>query len=86
MPTILLIRGWRLFFYANERNEPPHIHVRKGDSECKYWLIVDEFDIDEAYAYNLNSADRRQVRRIIFDHFDYIVAEYQAMHGDENEH
>jgi hypothetical protein len=33
MPTILLILGWRLFFYANEGNEPIHVHCRKGDSE-----------------------------------------------------
>jgi hypothetical protein len=26
MPTVLFTHGWRLFFYANERNEPPHIH------------------------------------------------------------
>lgn len=50
MPTILYIRGWRLFFYANENNEPPHIHARKGEVECKYWLHSDVFDIEEAYA------------------------------------
>ncbi len=33
MPTILLIMGWRLFFYANEGNEPIHVHCRKGDTE-----------------------------------------------------
>ncbi|MEN6433661.1 MAG: DUF4160 domain-containing protein [Smithella sp.] len=38
MPTILLIMGWRLFFYANEGNEPIHVHCQKGDTECKYWL------------------------------------------------
>jgi len=38
MPTILVILGWRLFFYANEGNEPIHVHCRKGDMECKYWL------------------------------------------------
>lgn len=38
MPTILQILGWRLFFYANEGNEPVHIHCRKGGMECKYWL------------------------------------------------
>ncbi|MFZ4661314.1 MAG: DUF4160 domain-containing protein [Caldilineaceae bacterium] len=24
----------------NERNEPPHIHVQKGDVDCKFWLKV----------------------------------------------
>ncbi|MEI8189111.1 MAG: DUF4160 domain-containing protein, partial [candidate division NC10 bacterium] len=41
MPTILVILGWRLFFYANERQEPIHIHCRKGNAEAKYWLDID---------------------------------------------
>jgi len=39
MPTILMILGWRFFFYANERNEPIHIHCRKGSAEAKFGLI-----------------------------------------------
>jgi hypothetical protein len=48
MPTVLLLSGWRLFFYAGEGNEPIHIHCRKGDMECKYWLHSEEFEISEA--------------------------------------
>ena len=40
MPSILFIRGWRLFFYANERHEPPHIHARKTVRK----IIFDHFD------------------------------------------
>ena len=76
MPTILTIRGWRFFFYANERNEPIHIHCRKGGAEAKYWLDVDIFGAMEAHAYNMSQADRRNVRRIIFEHFDYIIEEW----------
>ena len=50
MPTILVLLGWRLFFYANEGNEPIHVHCRKGGVECKYWIDVDNFDIQEAYS------------------------------------
>ena len=81
MPTILYIRGWRLFFYANERSEPPHIHARKGDVECKYWLSSTDFDIEEVYAYNASPADRRAIRKIIFENFDYILNEYESFHG-----
>ncbi|MCB9076124.1 MAG: DUF4160 domain-containing protein [Anaerolineaceae bacterium] len=77
MPTVLYIRGWRLFFYANEDNEPPHIHARKGDVECKYWLHSDTFDIEEVYAYNASPANRREIRKIIFANFDYLLAEYE---------
>lgn len=69
MPTILYIRGWRLFFYANERNEPPHIHARKGDAECKHWLHPDLLDIEEVYMYNMSPADRRTVRKDYFRAF-----------------
>jgi len=47
MPTILMIMGWRLFFYSNEGNEPVHVHCRKGDKECKYWLDTEMFDLED---------------------------------------
>ena len=81
MPTILVLFGWRLFFYANEGNEPIHVHCRKGEMECKYWIDEDSFDIHEAYSYGLSSQAKKQIRKIIFEHFDYIVdqwGEFQA--------
>ena len=80
MPTVLLQLGWRLFFYSNEGNEPIHIHCRKGDIECKYWLDVDGFDIREAYSYRLSPKDKKQIRKIIFNHFDHIVEQWQEFH------
>jgi hypothetical protein len=38
VPTILRWGPYRAFFYSNERNEPPHIHVRAGEKEAKFWL------------------------------------------------
>lgn len=84
MPTVLMKNGWRLFFYSNERNEPPHIHARKGGSECKYWLLVDQFDIKEAHTYSISPTEHRQIRQIIFDNFDYLVAEYEKFHGSND--
>ena len=46
MPTILLLDGWRFFFYADEGNEPMHVHVRKAEKECKFWLHADRFDVE----------------------------------------
>ncbi len=80
MPTVLYTHGWRLYFYANERHEPPHIHARKGDVECKYWLDPTTFDITEAYAYNMSPANRRAIRKIIFASFDHLLAAYQKFH------
>ena len=81
MPTILLQYGWRFFFYADERQEPIHIHARKAEMDCKFWLDVDRHEIREAFSYNMAPKDYREVRRIIFQHFDYIAAEWQRFHG-----
>jgi len=84
VPTILLILGWRFFFYANERDEPIHVHCRKGDAEAKYWLDVQTFEAVEAFGYNLSPADKRTVRSIIFEHFDYIVSEWNRFQEQKN--
>lgn len=76
MPTILVIFGWRLHFFANEGNEPIHIHCTKGDMECKFWLDRENFDIMEAYSYNLTPKERRNIRKIILENFDYIEVQW----------
>ena len=76
MPTILLIAGWRLYFWANEGTEPIHIHAEQGDMECKFWLEVDSFEIRTALEYNLTPQAKREIKKIIYGHFDYIVEEW----------
>jgi len=48
MPTIFLWNGYRFYFFSNEGNEPPHVHVSKGGSAAKFWLT------DGSLAYNDN--------------------------------
>ena len=38
MPTILRIGPYRFFFYAGDRDEPPHVHVEREDKTAKFWL------------------------------------------------
>lgn len=78
MPTILQMLGWRLFFYANEGCEPMHVHARKGEMECKFWLLPDEYEIRTAFARGLGPRDLREIRKLIFDHFDYIAERWQT--------
>ncbi|MES2331690.1 MAG: DUF4160 domain-containing protein [Bacteroidota bacterium] len=73
MPTILFIYGWRLFFYSNEGSEPIHVHAEKGDMECKFGLIPDEVEIIEAFSFNLTASAKKEIKKIIYQHFDLIV-------------
>ncbi len=38
MPTVLLEGPYRFYFYSHEPNEPPHIHIDKGDCTAKFWI------------------------------------------------
>jgi len=38
MPTALRLGPYRFFFYASDREEPPHIHVERDDNVAKFWL------------------------------------------------
>jgi len=38
MPTVLRHGPYRFFFYAGDRDEPPHVHVERDNCEVKFWL------------------------------------------------
>ncbi|GEM86806.1 DUF4160 domain-containing protein [Meiothermus granaticius] len=38
MPTVLRHGPYRFFFYANENDEPAHIHVQRDHALAKFWL------------------------------------------------
>lgn len=85
MPTILLVRGWRVFFYSDEGHEPIHVHACKGDAECKLWLRTDIYEVELAWSHGLTPQLHREIRKIVFDHFDLIVDEWaRYFEGHDN--
>lgn len=53
MPTLLIERGFKFFFYANE-HEPRHVHVMKGARHARINLETLDF-----ISCTLSPADRR---------------------------
>ena len=41
--------------------------------ECKFWILVEEVEIKEEFSYNLTPASRKEIKKIIYQHFDLIV-------------
>ncbi len=78
-----MVKGWRVFFYSNEGNEPMHVHVRKGDAECKFWINEHLFEIEEAFERGFTPQLRREIRQILFQHFDEICAAWNARNQSE---
>jgi hypothetical protein len=38
VPTIYRENGFRFYFFSHEPNEPPHVHIDKGEATIKIWL------------------------------------------------
>lgn len=64
MPTILKIEGFRFFFFSNEGQEPPHVHVEKGDAYAKIWLDP----VRVAHTEGLTRAEMRRMRELTSQH------------------
>ena len=60
-------------FYSNEGSEPIHIHAEKGDMECKYWILIEEAEISEAFAFNMSTTAKKEIIKIIHQHFNLII-------------
>lgn len=55
-----------------------HVHAQKADMECKYWILTDEVEIKEEFAYNLTPTEKRKIKKIIYQHFDLIVESWNT--------
>jgi len=45
------------------------------------WIDPEGFDITEDFEYNCTPRLRREVRQIIFEHFDQIIAAWRELFG-----
>jgi len=77
MPTILRIDGFRFFFYSNEGNEPPHVHVEKGDGWGKYWIDP----VSKNYMYNFTPKEEKRVDQIVRDEQDNFKNKWNEFFG-----
>ena len=59
MPTVFRRGGDRFFFFSNEGDprEPPHVHVRRGGEEAKFWLAP-EVAVAESFGFNVGELTR----------------------------
>ena len=56
MPTVLRQFGYRFFFYSNEGQEPPHVHIEGHGGEMKVWL--QPVKVSEAYNIPLHKQSK----------------------------
>jgi hypothetical protein len=74
MPTLLRIGAFRFYFYSHEPNEPPHVHVDRGDATIKIWL--DSLEVAKSRGFRAHEIGG--IVTMVADHRDQFV---EAWHG-----
>lgn len=72
MPTVLKIKGYRFFFFSNERDEPIHIHIEHENKYAKFWLEP----IALAKNVGFRAFELTEIRNIIVENKKIIVEEW----------
>ena len=73
MPTVLNINGFRFHFYASDRDEPPHVHVSRGEGYAKIWL---EPNVEAQYFYAYKAGEQREIMKIVEAHEDFLKQQW----------
>jgi hypothetical protein len=74
MPTVLRIGPYRFHFYSADGSEPPHIHVRRDQTEAKYWLNP----VRLADRGGMPESELRRVSRLVTDHEQQLIDGWNA--------
>jgi hypothetical protein len=70
MPTIKNISGpYRFFFYSFDCNEPMHVHVRRENMTCKFWLEPLVLSKNDGFS----PRDLNRIRRLIQEQRTVII-------------
>ena len=68
MPTILHDGPYRLFFYANDRDEPPHVHVERENKKAKLWLTPVRLERSGGF----NRSEINRIRRLVEENQEFL--------------
>jgi len=74
MPRVARIGAYRFFFYSNEGDEPPHIHVQRERFLAKFWLE----SVGIASSSGFAAHELRRIEAIIGEHQPTFL---EAWHG-----
>ena len=78
MPTVLRDGPYRFFFYAGDRDEPPHVHVERERSIAKFWL--DPIRLHSSGGFSRSELNRIQ-KLIVMNHTKLLEAWNEYFHG-----
>jgi len=78
MPTVLRVGPYRIFFYAGDRDEPPHVHVERENKVAKYWLDP----VRLSRSGDFGRKELRRIETIVSEHSEQILEAWNELFTD----
>jgi hypothetical protein len=78
MSTVLRIGKFRFFFYAGDKDEPPHIHIEHDNNTAKFWL--DPVRYCKSYGFNRNEINK--ISKLVRNNQEYLINEWNEYFKD----
>ena len=78
MPTIVRERGFRFFFYADDRTEPRHVHVQHEARTAKFWLEPIECERSGGFSRR----ELMDIYRLIAERRELLLQKWHDLFGD----
>ncbi len=72
MPVVMRYKGYEFYFYASDKNEPPHIHVDYSDKTAKFWL--QPVRLEDYYGFKAH--ELRRLESIIGQYEAYLLSRW----------
>lgn len=79
MPTVIRVGPYRVYFFGNESDEPPHVHVDRDDSSAKFWLLP----IRLARNLEFREVELRRIARILEENESRLLESWNEWFGSE---
>jgi hypothetical protein len=78
MPTVLREGPYRLFFYSDDGNEPPHIHIERDNSTAKFWLEPVMFQ----RSWGFGRQELNRIQRLVVEHREDLLRSWNEYFND----
>ena len=76
MPTIVRVKGYRLYFVSFDGSERMHVHVRKGNESAKVWISPLSVAWSDFRAY-----ENREILGVVAENMDLIREKWHEHFG-----
>jgi len=77
MPTFLRSGPYRIYFYSQEPNEPPHVHVDSDKASCKVWLVP----VALSSGLGFSARELREIERLVSLNRAILLKAWEEFHG-----